>query len=180
MGSQHCPGQPTQLRPHSRFFALPAEWLLNRLGIQTGEGPLRDAVLPPWGPTVTPARFRRENSPSRTLVGGLCCFFFRSNTVLTPVGPDGVTQRQTPTSLLRPFKPHHTVAASLERRGSLLRAQVEAFVGTMRAALESEHVSKGLPKWIDLIFGCTQRGPAAEHADNLFLPPLQPAIQKYN
>ena len=32
----------------------------------------------------------------------------------------------------------------------------EEFVRLQRAALESEIVSKGLPQWIDLVFGCKQ------------------------
>lgn len=42
------------------------------------------------------------------------------------------------------------------------------FIATNRAALESAHVSAHLHLWIDLIFGCKQRGPAAERADNVF------------
>eukprot|EP00467_Chlorarachnion_reptans_P011148 CAMPEP_0114532858 /NCGR_PEP_ID=MMETSP0109-20121206/26907_1 /TAXON_ID=29199 /ORGANISM="Chlorarachnion reptans, Strain CCCM449" /LENGTH=1714 /DNA_ID=CAMNT_0001715985 /DNA_START=801 /DNA_END=5946 /DNA_ORIENTATION=+ len=42
------------------------------------------------------------------------------------------------------------------------------FVAVMRLALESEHTSKYLPKWIDLIFGYRQRGRAALEAHNLF------------
>lgn len=42
----------------------------------------------------------------------------------------------------------------------------EDFVKRLREALESEYVSEHLPKWIDLVFGCKQRGEAAEGADN--------------
>lgn len=42
------------------------------------------------------------------------------------------------------------------------------FVRKMRRALESPHVSRRLHLWIDLIFGCRQRGRAAIEADNLF------------
>ncbi|CAN0579492.1 unnamed protein product, partial [Laminaria digitata] len=42
------------------------------------------------------------------------------------------------------------------------------FVRKMRRALESPHVSRRLHLWIDLIFGCKQRGKAAIEADNLF------------
>lgn len=44
----------------------------------------------------------------------------------------------------------------------------EAFIRLHRAALESEHVSQHLHLWIDLIFGCKQRGAAAEAAHNVF------------
>lgn len=42
------------------------------------------------------------------------------------------------------------------------------FVRKMRRALESPYVSRRLHLWIDLIFGCLQRGQAAIEADNLF------------
>ena len=44
------------------------------------------------------------------------------------------------------------------------------FVQVHRAALESEHVSRHLHHWIDLIFGKTQRGPHAVRAQNVFHP----------
>jgi len=47
---------------------------------------------------------------------------------------------------------------------------VSDFVCKMRAALESEHVSRNLPAWIDLIFGYKQDGEEAVLADNLFHP----------
>lgn len=40
----------------------------------------------------------------------------------------------------------------------------------LRQALESEHVSKHLHLWIDLIFGHLQKGPNAIEANNLFHP----------
>ena len=42
------------------------------------------------------------------------------------------------------------------------------FVWQHRRALESPHVQRHLHLWIDLIFGCKQRGQAAVAADNLF------------
>ncbi|CAD7696355.1 unnamed protein product [Ostreobium quekettii] len=42
------------------------------------------------------------------------------------------------------------------------------FLAKHRAALESPYVSAHLHKWIDLIFGCKQKGQAAVEADNLF------------
>lgn len=44
----------------------------------------------------------------------------------------------------------------------------DKFVRLHRAALESEFVSQHLHLWIDLIFGCKQRGKAAEEAHNVF------------
>lgn len=44
------------------------------------------------------------------------------------------------------------------------------FINKHRQALESPIVSQMLPSWIDLIFGVTSRGPAAEPAMNLFSP----------
>ncbi|KAJ2864991.1 hypothetical protein GGH94_002533 [Coemansia aciculifera] len=44
----------------------------------------------------------------------------------------------------------------------------EEFVWINRQALESEHVSANLHKWIDLIFGYKQRGPESVKAHNVF------------
>ncbi|VEU36285.1 unnamed protein product [Pseudo-nitzschia multistriata] len=45
----------------------------------------------------------------------------------------------------------------------------ETFVRINRQALESEHVSKHLHLWIDLIFGCKQRGEQAVKSLNTFV-----------
>ncbi|KAJ1996992.1 hypothetical protein GGI04_005565, partial [Coemansia thaxteri] len=42
------------------------------------------------------------------------------------------------------------------------------FVRINRLALESEHVSANLHKWVDLIFGFKQRGTEAVKAHNVF------------
>eukprot|EP00929_Paragymnodinium_shiwhaense_P087533 TRINITY_DN47695_c0_g1_i1.p1 TRINITY_DN47695_c0_g1~~TRINITY_DN47695_c0_g1_i1.p1 ORF type:complete len:1037 (+),score=216.87 TRINITY_DN47695_c0_g1_i1:119-3229(+) len=47
---------------------------------------------------------------------------------------------------------------------------VQDFICKMRAALESDLVSRTLPAWIDLIFGYKQTGTEAAKADNLFHP----------
>ena len=44
------------------------------------------------------------------------------------------------------------------------------FVLKNRHALESNHVSANLHKWIDLVFGYLQRGERAQFANNLFQP----------
>jgi factor associated with neutral sphingomyelinase activation len=44
------------------------------------------------------------------------------------------------------------------------------FLRKNRAALESDHCTTQLPKWIDLIFGVTSRGSRAKSARNLFHP----------
>ncbi|KAK1743442.1 BEACH domain-containing protein [Skeletonema marinoi] len=44
------------------------------------------------------------------------------------------------------------------------------FLRKNRAALESDHCTTHLPKWIDLIFGVTSRGSRAKTARNLFHP----------
>jgi hypothetical protein len=44
----------------------------------------------------------------------------------------------------------------------------DEFVRKMRMALESEYVSAHLHLWIDLVFGCRQRGSAAVEALNVF------------
>ena len=46
------------------------------------------------------------------------------------------------------------------------------FIYIHRKLLESDYVSKHLNEWIDLIFGCKQRGPLAEKAHNTFDPSL--------
>lgn len=43
------------------------------------------------------------------------------------------------------------------------------FIRINRAALESRYVSEHLHEWIDLIFGCKQKGRLAEEAQNLFI-----------
>lgn len=40
------------------------------------------------------------------------------------------------------------------------------FCRKLRQAMESEHVSRNLHHWIDLIFGYKQKGEEAEKADN--------------
>lgn len=42
------------------------------------------------------------------------------------------------------------------------------FISKHREALESDHVSRHLHRWIDLIFGCRQRGEAALESANVF------------
>ena len=44
----------------------------------------------------------------------------------------------------------------------------DVFIAKHREALESEHVSRNLHKWIDLVFGFKQRGEAAIEATNVF------------
>ncbi|KAK5944674.1 beige protein-like 1 [Knufia obscura] len=44
----------------------------------------------------------------------------------------------------------------------------KVFISKQREALESPHVSKNLHKWIDLVFGCKQKGEAAIEAVNVF------------
>lgn len=47
-------------------------------------------------------------------------------------------------------------------------ASADEFIRKHREALESDYVSQHLHLWIDLIFGCKQRGKAAEEALNVF------------
>lgn len=48
------------------------------------------------------------------------------------------------------------------------KGSAHEFIRIHRLALESEHVSKNLHHWVDLIFGYKQRGPGAEAAHNIF------------
>ena len=48
------------------------------------------------------------------------------------------------------------------------RGSPETFVRALRAALESDHASRHLHAWIDLVFGHKQRGPGAVEARNVF------------
>jgi len=49
-------------------------------------------------------------------------------------------------------------------------ASPQHFLAVMRAALEAPQVSERLHLWVDLIFGCAQRGEAAVARDNVFHP----------
>ena len=48
------------------------------------------------------------------------------------------------------------------------KGDANVFIAKHREALESEHVSRNLHKWIDLVFGFKQRGEAAIEATNVF------------
>ncbi|XP_019178500.1 PREDICTED: protein SPIRRIG-like isoform X1 [Ipomoea nil] len=48
------------------------------------------------------------------------------------------------------------------------KGSTREFIRRHREALESDFVSQNLHHWIDLIFGCKQRGKAAEEAVNVF------------
>ncbi|CAH9093663.1 unnamed protein product [Cuscuta europaea] len=48
------------------------------------------------------------------------------------------------------------------------KGSAKEFIRRHREALESDFVSENLHHWIDLIFGCKQRGKAAEEAVNVF------------
>ena len=48
------------------------------------------------------------------------------------------------------------------------KGSAHEFIRIHRLALESEHVSRNLHNWIDLVFGFKQRGAAAEAAHNIF------------
>eukprot|EP01083_Nonionella_stella_P082007 226255_1 len=49
-------------------------------------------------------------------------------------------------------------------------SSAQRFIKIMREALESEYVSSHLHEWIDLIFGCKQRGQEAVECHNVFHP----------
>eukprot|EP00271_Cylindrocystis_brebissonii_P020385 TRINITY_DN6725_c0_g2_i1.p1 TRINITY_DN6725_c0_g2~~TRINITY_DN6725_c0_g2_i1.p1 ORF type:complete len:926 (+),score=154.21 TRINITY_DN6725_c0_g2_i1:58-2835(+) len=53
-------------------------------------------------------------------------------------------------------------------------SDVHDFLEKMQQALEAPSVSRKLQKWINLVFGCKQRGAAAMEADNLFHPLTYP------
>ena len=50
------------------------------------------------------------------------------------------------------------------------KRSAKTFIKRNRAALESEHCTRNLPHWIDLIFGAKSRGRGAAEASNLFHP----------
>jgi hypothetical protein len=55
----------------------------------------------------------------------------------------------------------------------------DEFVRVMREALESDHVSRNLHHWIDLIFGCKQRGEGREEASALALAQNMSPLELY-
>ena len=50
------------------------------------------------------------------------------------------------------------------------------FVLVLRQALESDHVTRNLHHWIDLVFGFKQQGEAAVKAINVFHPSVSGII----
>lgn len=59
-------------------------------------------------------------------------------------------------------------------------AAARNFLVHMRAALESPYVSAHLPKWIDIIFGCNQRGQPALDNNNLFHPSAYTTLNPFH
>lgn len=49
-------------------------------------------------------------------------------------------------------------------------SSISDFAVKMRSALESDHVSRKLHQWIDLVFGCNQRDVAAVKSYNIYHP----------
>ena len=99
---------------------------------QDGE-PLGDVVLPPWA---------RGSGASRRL----CTRGTRA--ALGSARPHGLAPPGLSARRHAALAPHARLPAPAAHE----------FVRVMREALESEHVSAHLHAWIDLVFGCRQRG----------------------
>lgn len=99
---------------------------------QDGE-PLGDVVLPPWA--------RGSGASRRLCTRGMRAALGSAR--LHGLAPPGLSAR-----------PH----AALAPHALLPGPAAHEFVRVMREALESEHVSAHLHAWIDLVFGCRQRG----------------------
>ena len=80
--------------------------------------------------------------------------------------PDGVFSQQIGSTSRKTRKRRREIERCVT--STLSNNDPSLFVRTMREALESEHVSKNLHKWIDLIFGFKQSGEEAKKANNLF------------
>jgi len=139
------------------------------LGRKQDGRPVREAVeLPPWA-NGSPAEFVRPGpTPGRTTdpTESHPHFVGPPSSILLP-GPPSPSRSPV-------FGPHTqnpvTSIPSQFPIGATPPCPGGALPRVQRAALEGAVASAGLPAWIDLVFGCRQRGAAALAHDNAFHP----------
>ena len=143
----HNQGDVRELIPE--FYDGDGQWLLNTrdldLGVTQSKQRVGGVLLPPWA-SVSLRCFRCARAID--VARGRCA------------PKAGVGAAFSPRPLLAPPSLPPSLRTHLQSAAEFVRKN--------REAMESEYVSAHLHEWIDLVFGCNQRGANAVRADNLF------------